>query len=153
MGDAEGGLENSKIEELLQNMHFLCELPHIARNLFNIGAEELVVKYCKHESEEIREHAAWIFHTSSGNNPAFKERFLEAKGMDIIFELIEKEKSWIVQKKYIGTLCNLCRQFPPGVQSFIDHGGINLLKKWLPLQQKQLFSKYVRTLIELLHNN
>lgn len=151
--DSEGNLEHEEINDLLLNMHFLCEMPHIARNVFNIGAEQLVIKYCKHESEEIREHSAWIFHTCSGNNLKFKERFLEADGMKIIFDLIKNEESWIVKKKYIGTLCNLCRQFPPGIQSFIDHGGAELLQEWLPLQNKQTFGKTIRTLIELLHSN
>merc|ERR1719464_1647178 len=72
---SEKKLNDSQIEELLQNMHFLCEVPYVAQNLIKVDALPVIYHHAKHKNEEIREHAIWILHTATANNVIFKQRF------------------------------------------------------------------------------
>jgi len=146
-------LSESQVEELLQNMHFLCEIPDVAQNLIKLSGLDVIWFYAKHGKEAIREHAAWILHTASGNNVVFKQRFLQANGMEGVFNLIASENNTVVLKKLLGILTNMIRQFQPGMEKFVALGGVDIIVKWIKESTPHVYLRSLRTLLELINSS
>jgi len=143
-------LEDHQVEGLLQNMHFLCEVPYVAQNLIRLDGLEVIYHFAKHPNASIREHAIWILHTASGNNVIFKQRFHEVGGLEKIFEFVQSEESTVVLKKHLGVLANMLRQFNPGLDTFVQNQGVEIISKWIADRTPNLFLRSLRILNELL---
>jgi len=143
-------LEEDHIEGLLQNFHFLCDIPYVAQNLIKLDGLQVIYHYANHPSVAIREHSIWILHTASGNNVIFKQRFHEAGGLEKIFEYMRNEDSTIVQKKFLGVVANMLRQFDPGLNTFVQNQGLDLISQWISNRTEHLFLRSLRILNEIL---
>jgi len=146
-------LTDEEADNLLQNLHFLCEFPHVSAHLPKVGGLDIVFRYCEHSNESVREQAAWILHTCSSNNPRFKCRFTENNGFDRLFKLVKAEKSFIVQKKHLGTFTNLIRQYDVGLKLFLKKDGIDIILMFLKDQGPHVYLRSIRILNEIILSN
>jgi len=150
-GTKDEKIDPKQLEDLLQNLHFLCEVSYVAACLSKVDVNlDVVFYYCEHSEVKIREHAAWILHTATGNNLRFKKVFDELGGMKRVFNLIAKEANFIVQKKFLGVLVNMTRQFEPGLGKFISLGGVELITRWLHEEAPHVYDRCLKALNELL---
>ncbi|KAJ1659567.1 hsp70 nucleotide exchange factor fes1, partial [Dispira simplex] len=124
--NSEAPLEAREIA--FENLELLVSHIDNANNLVPLGLWEPLLGLLKDPVPEIRSNAALVCGTSIQNNPKAQAAFQERNGLPLMLSLLQGDNDGTVRDKAMFCVSAFIRQYPPGLEQFLQSHGLDVIK-------------------------